>query len=193
MGVPRISVLVLMIVWTVGCSGTSTAEDSRRAELLDRDPLLVAEIGGVRWETSPIAGPGSGGPGTYWTQALRWGTIEGDPRLVLLEATKTARRLGWTITRVECFSAATFCVGGWKQFDRFVALLSMGWSRDTDQFSIKAETPPVNAGGTNSPPARSSEVDLTRSCLVTGEDTSFYGGGGPTSGSSPSPDASTPA
>lgn len=139
-----------------------------------------------------LAGSGPG-PGTYWTEALRWGTIEGDPRLVLLKATKTARRLGWTITRVECFSAATFHVSGWKQFDRFVALLSMGWSRDTEQFSIKAETPPVNAGGTNMPPAPSSEVELTRSCLVTGEDTSFYGGGGDSSETAASPDASLPA
>ena len=186
--------LVCLTLLTASCSGSSTAEDSRRAEILDRDPFFRTELDGVRWETSAVAGPGSGpGPGTYWTDALRWGSIHGDPRHAVLEAAKTARRLGWTITQANC-SSGTYHVDGWKQFDRFVALLSIGWADFTDQFSIKAVTPPVNEGGsTNSPPSRSSEVDLTRSCLVTGEDSSYYGGGIPSTENPPSPDASTPA
>src|SRR5687767_11144792 len=89
MGLIRVG-LACLTVLTVSCNtGTSTAEDARRAEILDRDPLLRAEIDGVRWETSAVAGPGSGpGPGAYSTEAFRWGTIEGDTRRVLFEATK---------------------------------------------------------------------------------------------------------
>ena len=191
-----VGVLVGLAVLTVGCSGSSTGEDARRAELLDTDPLLTTELDGVRWETSSVAGPGSGpGPGTYWTEAFRWGTIEGDPRRVLLEASQTAQRLGWTITQAGCFSAGTIHVSGWKQFDRFVAYLSMGWNPNAEQFGLTASTPPVNSGNpTNAPPPRSAEMTtLSRSCLVTGEDTSYYGGGGPSSESPPSPDPSTPA
>jgi len=187
--------LVCLTVLSVSCSGTSTGEDARRAELLDTDPLLTTEIDGVRWETSAVAGAGSGpGPGTYYTEAFRGGSIEGDPRRVLLEASQTAQRSGWTITQAGCFSAGTIHVSGWKQFDRFVAYLSMGWSDYTDQFGLTASTPPVNGGDpTNAPPLTSSEMTLSRSCLVTGEDTSYYGGGGTSSESSPSPDASAPA
>jgi hypothetical protein len=173
MGLIR-SGLVCLTLLTVSCSGSSTAEDSRRSEILDRDPLLTTELGGVRWEISPVAGPGSGpGPGTYWTEALRWGRVDGDPRQVVLDAAKAARRFGWAITEAHCF-VPDYLVNGWKQFDRFVAHLSISWvdypGDDRDRFFLKAQTPPVNAGGTNSLPARSAEVDLTRSCLVTGED-----------------------
>ena len=89
-----------------------------------------------------------------------------------------ARPFGWRITRADCWSGG-YHVDGWKQFDRFVALLSIGWSEYTDQFSVGAETPPVNAGGSNERPARSAELDLRQSCLVTGEDTINDGGGGP--------------
>jgi hypothetical protein len=174
MGLIRAGLMCLTVL-TVSCSGSSTAEDARRADLLDRDLLMTAEIDGVRWETSAVAGPGSGpGPGAYSTEAFRWGTIEGDPRRVLFKATKTARRLGWTITDIGCFSAGTIHVGGWKQFDPFVAYLSMGWNPHAEQFGITAETPPVREGGGNSPPLNSRQVDLARSCLVSGEDTGYY-------------------
>jgi hypothetical protein len=189
--------LVCLIVLTFGCSGSSTAEDRRRSELLDRDPLFTAELEGVRWETSAVAGPGSGpGPGTYWTVALRSGRLDGDPREVLLKAARTASRFGWVITDAHCF-VPDYLANGWKQFDHFVALLSISWvdypGEDRDRFFLRAETPPVNPGGTNQTPARSREVDLTRSCLVTGQDTSYYGGNGTSSKSPPSPDASAPA
>jgi hypothetical protein len=166
-GLCRLGVVSLAIL-TASCSGT-TGEDERRADLLDRDPLFTAEIDGVRWETSAIAGPGSGpGPGTYWTKVSRWGTIQGDPRRVVFQASQAARRSGWTVTRAMCVSAETISVDGWKQFDGFVALLSIGWNPDAEQFALTAETPPVNAGGGNQTPSPSSEADLSRSCLVTG-------------------------
>jgi hypothetical protein len=178
MGLIRVG-LTCLTVLAVSCdTGTSTAEDAQRAELLDRDPLFNTELDGVRWETSSVAGPGSGpGAGAYDTVALRWGRVVGDPREVLLDASKTARRLGWTITEVNCF-VPDYLVDGWKQFDRFVALLSISWvdypGRDRDRFFLKSQTSPVREGGTNQPPALSSEADLTRSCLVTGEDTGYY-------------------
>jgi len=177
MGLISSRAFVCLTVLTIGCSGTSTGEDSRRAELLDTDPLFTTELVGVRWETSSVAGPGSGpGPGTYWTDALRWGRVDGDPREVLLSAAKVAGQFGWVITDVHCFVPG-YLANGWKQFDHFVAHLSISYhsGEDGDRFYLKAETPPVNAGGTNQTPSPSREVDLTRSCLVTGEDTSHYG------------------
>ena len=170
-----VGVLVGLAVLTVGCSGSSTGEDARRAELLDTDPLFTTELDGVRWETSAVAGPGSGpGPGTYWTEAFRWGRVAGDPREVLFDASGTARRLGWTITEVECFPGSGYLVRGWRQFDRFVANLSISWSdfpgRDRDRIFLKAQTPPVKGGSkTNSPPPRSWQVDLARTCLAKGQ------------------------
>jgi hypothetical protein len=153
MGLMRSWAFVCLTVLTIGCSGTSTGEDSRRAELLDTDPLFTTERVGVRWETSSVAGPGSGpGPGTYWTDALRWGRVDRDPREVLLSAAKAARQFGWVITDAHCFVSG-YLANGWKQFDHFVAYLSISWvdypGEDRDRFYLKAETPPVSAGGTN--------------------------------------------
>lgn len=166
----RIHVLTYLAVVAFSCNGSSTGEDGRRAELLDRDPLLTAELEGVRFEGEAVAGPGSGpGPGTYWTEASRRGRVEGDPREVLLEASETASRFGWTITEAHC-SSGGYLVDGWKQFEGFVALLSMGWNPDSEVLSIRAETPPINAGGGNVHPVDSDEVDLSTTCLARSTD-----------------------
>ncbi len=167
-----VHVLICLAVLSAGCSGSSTSEDARRAEVLDRDPLLTADLDGVRWETSSVAGPGSGpGPGTYWTEAFRWGRVEGDPREALLEAGEAAGRFGWKITDARCHPGFGYGMDGWKQFDRSVALLSMSWmdypGEDRDRIYIKAQTPPVNAGSpTNALPLHSREVDLATTCLA---------------------------
>jgi hypothetical protein len=149
----------------------STAEDRRRADLLGRDPLFHTALDGVRFSFPGVATTAGSGPGaaTTWTEADRFGTIEGDPREVLIEAANTARRLGWTILGASCPSPGTYIVGGWKQFDRFVAHLEISWSDKTHQFSLKALTPPVHGGmATNSPPSVKGETNLSRTCLARG-------------------------
>jgi hypothetical protein len=68
-----IGVLGGLALLTGGRSGSSTAEDSRRSEILDRDPLFTAELDGVRWETSASPTGSGPGPGTHWTVASRRG------------------------------------------------------------------------------------------------------------------------
>jgi hypothetical protein len=147
----------------------STPEDRRRADLIGRDPLFHTALHGVRFTNPGVATVAGAGPGagTTWTEADRFGTIEGDAREVLIEAANTARRLGWMILGASCPSPGTYIVGGWKQFDRFVADLRMSWSDKTHQFSLVAQTPPVHGGmATNSSPAVRSEVDLSQTCLA---------------------------
>jgi hypothetical protein len=154
----------------LSCVGP-TAEDRRRADLLGRDPLFHTALDGVRFSFPGVATTAGSGPGaaTTWTEAHRFGTIEGDPPAVLIDAGNRARQLGWTILKASCPSPGTYLVFGWKQFDRFIADLDISWSDKTHQFSLVARTPPVHGGtGTNSPPAVRSEVDLSRTCLARG-------------------------
>jgi hypothetical protein len=172
--------LVGLALLAASCAGTSTPEDARRADVLGRDPLFTTAIDGILWERPAFADPGSGpGPGASNTEASRQGTVEGDPRRVMLKAAKTARRLGWIITDARCSyeGGGSFSVSGWKQFDRFVATVDLYWDRTfTRLFNISAETSPVNEGGGNLLPERIGQIDFTKSCLVTGEDAdSYYG------------------
>jgi hypothetical protein len=57
---------------------------------------------------------------------------------------------------------------------------------------VREYTPRQCGTPTNTPPMGSAEMTLSRSCLATGEDTSYYAGGGNSSESPSSPDASTP-
>jgi hypothetical protein len=135
---------------------------------MGQDPLFHTELDGVRFNfPRPEIVPGSViGAGVSWTEVDRFGKIAGDPRHVLIEAGDTARWLGWTILGASCPSPGTYIVAGWKQFDRFVADLTISWSDKTHGFSLVAETPPIHGGtATNSPPAVRGDVDLSRTCL----------------------------
>jgi hypothetical protein len=90
--------------------------------------------------------------GDLLDRCIALGRVDGDPREVLLSAAKAARQFGWVITDAHCFVSG-YLANGWKQFDHFVAYLSISWvdypGEDRDRFYLKAETPPVSAGGTN--------------------------------------------
>ena len=108
----------VLIILASGCA-QPTAEDRRRAKLIGRDPIFDIALPDVHFVWSrAVAVPGNGGGAqTTWTDALRPGTVDGDPRRSLLQAGEEAVRLGWVIGSPSCLNAGTYIVGGWKQFD----------------------------------------------------------------------------